>query len=609
MTKRLFRQLILVLSTVSLVLGVLSPIQSVRTDKDSIRVLINVVDGSAYDVFVRSGDSHSFLKRFEGKPIGAYSVIAKVSPDGRHVALIPDFNSSYGTQLIVLSMVDGSEVLTRDGYITDIAWSNEGQILAFVSLDKDSAVFEWVADGSDLSAAIRPSDPIGQVTLTDLTGNETPLTTHSSIVRVLGFSADSTTLYVTRVHETPGFQLEAFSHISITSGEITDVLVSPLDGVFYRGFKLVPIRGGEPQVGLIVSSSMHATGESGDFLSLVNVDGTNRRDIHTGSVRYTDYLWDQDANQVVFSTRHGIWSATAAGIGTAQQLASGLTLNWDLEEVMENGSVLIRNSTGGDLELLRGRRVSLPQPKQIENVGIMATKNNGATYIHQVYDTPTDFKNGGYGSAPQSNGGKQDACGPTSAIIVMAKLRYSPDPVYVSPSAFSPYLGKDPVPSHWSDYGKYVSHQYTHTFQDFDGLPTSVTFSNWDAPYNSGQGAHGHMVIPGIGTVFSDMENFFAMQGMSFSKSWGYNQTWIKTQIDAGRLIIASMKYDNVGGHISVIKGYVTDTSGNITQLILHDTYGNYKYKDGWGYRYGADVYYEPSWMYIQATWSFYQAY
>jgi hypothetical protein len=87
-------------------------------------------------------------------------------------------------------------------------------------------------------------------------------------------------------------------------------------------------------------------------------------------------------------------------------------------------------------------------------------------YIHQVYDTPDEF----VGSW---------ACAPTSAVMILAYHGIvDPDPITVS----------SPSP-HTSDYGAYVSREYTYGENTYSNLHTETT----GCGTASGRGAWGYI--------------------------------------------------------------------------------------------------------------------
>lgn len=62
---------------------------------------------------------------------------------------------------------------------------------------------------------------------------------------------------------------------------------------------------------------------------------------------------------------------------------------------------------------------------------------------------------------------------------------------------------------------------------------------------------------------------------------------WARDELDAGHVIIASVKYQPTWAHLTVIKGYVDDATG--FYFILNDPYGHYT-GGLWGQYNGADA-------------------
>lgn len=580
---------------------------------DSTQIYTIAEDNRTYGLYVTKGQHPQKMATITVPTTNAYEVVAKVSPDGKYVAVIPDFDSRFGTRIQVLRVPDGKEMASWEGNVSGFVWDGGSKSVAVVHLDRIDSVFDFRPTGVPLTAEVNAEGrPIGKLSIMGLDGSIRSVPVTASISRVLGFAADNQTLYVTREQLTGGFPLEAFAHVRIGSGAIQDVIANPLDGTFYVGFKLVPTSSGEPLVGYVTTTSASAKPRVEERLSLADIDGKNRRDLLTTKEGYADFVWSKDGKQVAFIDANGIWLAPETGVSPVQ-LAESPSADWKLDSIDNSGQVVASSAVSGLVPLSRGtERKRLPHKGQEQTMSIMAatTANNYAPYIHQVYDTATNFLNG-FIDKEQFTGGKQDACGPTSSITVMSALgRYGAKWIDIIPADFRP-LGNawdTSVGPHSHPWGSYVSQAYTATFMDHTGLPRSVNFNIWDYA-STGQGAHGYMVKSKIGTEFVNMESFFSVQEIGFVKNDAPTQAWLKTQIDQGRLVIASMKYiTKRGGHLSVIKGYETDSSGTITSWILHDTYGNAYNKD-WGFYDGANVRYPWSFMGVGTLWSIYLAY
>ena|GEM_PF-6506082 len=345
-------------------------------------------------------------------------------------------------------------------------------------------------------------------------------------------------------------------------------------------------------------------------MAVARVDGTIIKETNPSDRPLIDFVWDQDARNVVYMRPDGVWSANASG-SEMRQVASGPTHFWSLEGLDANGTVTLHHDQVGLHQRQASDSTPLPAPsvESLPTTAAATDPNNWAPYIHQVYDTPTELLNGGY-QGSQSDGGKMDGCGPTSAVMVMTAIgRYAGFNVWVEPGRFGPVAARDKsVTDHWSPYGGFVSREYTANWTGSSG-PKSFTFSDTDY-YAGAKGALGYMVKSSVGTDFSKLQSFFSVQEIGYSVSYQPTQPWIKTHLDSGRLVIASHTSAKATfGHLSVIKGYVSDGAGNILQYIWNDSYGNQLRSDGWWGMYdGASVRYSPSYTTISTAWAIYPA-
>jgi uncharacterized repeat protein (TIGR01451 family) len=187
--------------------------------------------------------------------------------------------------------------------------------------------------------------------------------------------------------------------------------------------------------------------------------------------------------------------------------------------------------------------------------GALETKKLSVPYVHQCYDTPKDFL-GTY------------ACAPTSAVMIIAYYgRVPPSPITVS----------QPSP-HTSDYGAYVSTEYTYNGHVFSNTVTiTESFGTM-----SGKGAWGYIWQGEVDLVSYHLMNYLDEHDLdaSFAEAPSESQARdiVQTQIDAGRPLIGRTYLTGVPpigwGHYVVIVGYEIDASGGFWYLV-NDPFGD----------------------------------
>jgi len=185
-------------------------------------------------------------------------------------------------------------------------------------------------------------------------------------------------------------------------------------------------------------------------------------------------------------------------------------------------------------------------------------------YIHQCYDTNDNF----VGSW---------ACAPTSAVMILAYYgRISPHPMWVS----------SPSPGHYSDYGWYVSNEYTygsHTFSIEHAEDTGCGQA-------TGKGAWGYIWKDSSSSciscgVITNLQEYLTFHDLTVFYDH-YDEisarNLVQQEIDNNRPLIART-YLTGGGHYVVVVGYEIDASGNFWYKV-NDTFGDKPYGDTcWG--------------------------
>ena len=203
-----------------------------------------------------------------------------------------------------------------------------------------------------------------------------------------------------------------------------------------------------------------------------------------------------------------------------------------------------------------------------------AVKTLEVPYIHQTYDTLDDF-NGSW------------ACAPTSAVMVLAYYGViASDPIQVS------------YPSeHDSEYGKYISKNYTykdHTFSTFH--PEHLYWEDQDGnkhyyAWANGTGAWGYIWKDSTasnvgGGVITNLQEYLKLHDFDVKFNETISESEAKTlvmqEINQERPLIGRT-YLTSSGHYVVIVGYEIDANNNFWYLV-NDPFGDAPYGDYiWG--------------------------
>jgi len=183
------------------------------------------------------------------------------------------------------------------------------------------------------------------------------------------------------------------------------------------------------------------------------------------------------------------------------------------------------------------------------------TKVLDVPYIHQGYDTPDDF----YGNW---------ACAPACAVMVLAYYdRIAPNPIHVS----------WPAPGHQSDYGVYISREYTYGEHTFSHTSTLETASGYTI---AGKGAWGHIWKDGIDHVIDNLIDYLKCHDLVASFEHYDERSarrLVQEEIDLGRPLIARNLLDP-SGHYVVVVGYKIDEHGGFWYL-ANDPLGKAPYE------------------------------
>lgn len=185
-------------------------------------------------------------------------------------------------------------------------------------------------------------------------------------------------------------------------------------------------------------------------------------------------------------------------------------------------------------------------------------------YIHQCYDTNDSFVG-------------TWACAPTSAVMVLAYYRrVLPEPIWVS----------YPLPGHYSDYGWYISSEYTYGSNTFSTEHTE----NTGCGEATGKGAWGYIWKDSTSScvscgVITNLQEYLRLHDFTVSYAH-YDESaardLVQQEINNGKPLIART-YLTGSGHYAVVVGYEVDTDGNFWYNI-NDTFGDEPYGDDcWG--------------------------
>ncbi len=239
--------------------------------------------------------------------------------------------------------------------------------------------------------------------------------------------------------------------------------------------------------------------------------------------------------------------------------------------------------TEEDLEAYRGRRALKTPPRADVNLDV--------PYVHQLWDTPTDF-NGHW------------ACGPTSAAMVLSYYGLlEPKPLEVP----------QPEP-HTSDYGWYISNTFTHNGETFGAESKTKTGSAaglygavvdkiservWGAYYWRSENGKG--IQPLMDAFLIPIGNKVSFQGPKRDDTRymerGAAEAAMKACLDTGHPVIVSGFFQDRYDHLIVVRGYYADEGG--LHWIVNDPYGFETTGKGFD---GGNVVYEfheinPKWL------------
>lgn len=513
--------------------------------------------------------------------VNGYTVPVVADREGKQIAYIEEHDGLYGRALHVLSDKTDDEILAT-GRIMNAAWSVDGTAIAFVTYPADG-------DASNVWIAANHGQPV-------------PVGTHVDVTRVLGWSADKSELYVARRQPTEGHDAEKFSIISVATGAAVDVFESDLEGHRYMaGFQVQHLPTDQVVVSFIVRSTLVGAASLENYLVVGQLDGKVLRQLPSTSDRITKWVWSKDLDSVAYMVanfdenpeRIGLWVSDATG-KNIRHMSSESNLSFDLHSW--DGKNLVMKSPHHGLATVDSLAPVMPRGSADIAQGIVSPTASSvyAPYVHQVFDTPTVNSAGqpypnGYAlpNWGKNDGGKQDACGPTFAVMVAGGLGF-----LTSNSVLIPKQANNgqTVDAHYNSFGWYVPSRFTSSLTNYD-------FNRWDysaAAAQFGQGAHGAMVQAAVGSSLSGIKSFMTnLSQTSRTATWdpatSSGQTWAQNQLAAGHLIMVNVQYPGMGGHWIVLKGWDPENG----YYLANDPYGQYVQSPlKWGQYDGADAKY-----------------
>jgi len=448
-------------------------------------------------LYMVEDDRATQVMAFEGLQAGHGSAVARLSPDGKHIALL---RGGDGASLEVVEVATADRLILDRGAgdlapekgaaherITSLAWLDDEHLLYSKVTSPSSA--EWMASWE---AGVPP--PIqGEVWLSDVDARERRPLASGRIHRVLGASPDGQTLYVTRF--IPGREEnreEGFALVDVASGEMKSLWPPEERGAErYFNFTVVALPDGTRRWLFATAQRVDTAPtqppviwmgdvESGQAEAIWTVDRGNdwSKGEMTGTIYDipTDYLWSPDSERefvyLAGGVLDGVWRVDLDA-GTAEPLPAmeavkrtGLRLlAWTPEGIaIQNEDTLWLLDEGGEV---RGE-IRFRQDTALASAELLSTVVNwDVPYIHQLYDTPAWFDG-------------HWACGPTSAVMALAYYQQ--------------------LASRAEGYGWYVPNQYTQ--QSACSGATAFNVAQRDAANHDAWGAYGWCTGNGVAWAY-----------------------------------------------------------------------------------------------------------
>jgi hypothetical protein len=271
-------------------------------------------------LYLLEGDRATFLSLFEG--LSAYDCgdVAKLSPDGQHITIMPKWEHQYQyvNTLEVVNTQSASrtrvyeEVKGEDGSsswerLLSFAWLDDEQILYTIQRPRDPALCQ--------DPATDPCPVPGELWLTDLEGKKQLLLAADDLHSILGVSPDGRQVYLLRYAASwnPGGQGEWFDLALLDLDSRKIQVLWPEEGAeesLYTHYRLVTLPDGTQRV---VFSEWHR-----DVPPIWMFDPTSGRSTvvwtHEGEILHPSletpwcFHWSPDsATTFVYLLENGLW--------------------------------------------------------------------------------------------------------------------------------------------------------------------------------------------------------------------------------------------------------------------------------------------------------------
>ncbi len=466
--------------------------------------------------------------------VNTLTVQTSLSPNGERVAIIPNFDTSAGTDLRVYDIAAGQEWSVEQGRIVAAVWSPQSNKLVYMVRGEQGAEVH-ISDGR------QPGQRIAQIA-----GDK-----HS----LLGWSSDEHELYLTSLTFADGALIDEMAILDVETGSVR-TLFKDGDGIFYDDFRLLTTAAGTQYISFIKSDVLWPSCQGMSSLNLATVDGTPVVEYGVTPDNYRAALWSSDGTKVAYSVRacvdkrdgetalarlediNGVYVADVVA-KQVTQIITGLPREHQLT-MLDNDVLHLATAQAGNVPFDTQNSMPVPASQLDGRATLPGTqrtiiRNNYTVFVHQLWDTP-DWFDGHW------------ACGPTSAVMTLGWWFLPAKRITVS----YPY-------SHTNDYGFYVPNEYTYR---------GVTYY-WTEPDPQGtlaKGAYGYVVGGGLAqwnllTAYLQLHGTVVRQVNPGDVG---GAAWVRARLDAYDVVISSGS-----GHLTVIRGYTDDG-----YFIVNDPYG-----------------------------------
>jgi hypothetical protein len=535
-----------------LMCGVQPPPANAQTADEPL-VFTQAEGRNAYAIYLeQNGQTRKLLSMQVDDDVNSATIETELSPDGRKLAFIPNYNSSADPELRVYDVATGAETLIEREFISSMAWSPDGAQLAY-------------AVDTSPNQELRVSDGVNP--------GRTLTTVYADEFTVLGWTNDGAAVHVTSLRYDGGQMNGAFATYNLATNRLRPILVDSTD-TRYHDVQLVDGADGVQYVSYIRSDALMSCVGSRSLV-LAALDGTVITEYGVTNDEYVAAVWSDDGAQVAYQVRaciekrdglkaaeqriaafNGVYIADVT-TNNAQRVITDVNSLQKLDALAQ-GTLTIRESRDGlarvsvgqsplsskQLKTQMRERIQGPQSERIEDAATASVvRNSYVPYVHQLWDTADSF-----------NG--EAACGPTSAVMTLAYFFLPASPMDVS----------NQYNSGTSDYGTYVSNQYTYN-------GTTYSRGSNDPSGNLAYGAYGHMVDnSSIGTVWAKLTSYLQLHGVLVTESdpgEDKGQAWVKARLDNYDVVIVTGPVNGSDGHLVVITGYNSDGT-----FIVNDPYG-----------------------------------